>query len=656
MTQKETIKYVADFETTVDHDTTQQTHTEVWSAAMVEVGIIDPDAVRVWNSIDGFFDYLFHVKHNCKIWFHNLSFDGSFILNWLLRNNNFKQAYDYVECDECYHWHDDKDMENNTFKYTISDMGQWYTITIKQGSKFIRIYDSLKLLPFALKAIGKAFKTKYQKLEMEYKGVRYAGGYISDDELAYIKNDVLVMSEALDIMFNEGHTSQTIGSCCLKDFRKGLSESFYKEYFPNLAEIPIPDELIMDKFHMNADGFIRKAYHGGWCYLVKGKEDKIYKNGITADVNSLYPSVMHSISGNAYPVGKPTFWLGDIPEIVNEKGYYYFVRVKTEFELKKGYLPTIQIKGNPFYKPNEWLETSDIFNKATGKYTNVWYDADNKPNLTTVDMVLTITDWKLIQEHYYLYNTEIVGGCYFATEIGLFDKYIDYWREVKENSTGAMRTLAKLFLNNLYGKLASSDDSSYKVAYLNDNGGLSFTMQEAHEKTLVSVACGAAVTSYARDFTIRHAQMNFYGKTKRGFIYADTDSIHCDLSADELKGIDVHPTKFLHWKLESSWDKAIFHRQKTYIEHVVAENLEPIETPYHNTVCAGMGKRCKQLLDLSLQGVTEIEGMSEDEKKFLQTKRTYKDFNKGLCIPSKLVARQIDGGVLLMETTFEMRE
>lgn len=69
-----------------------------------------------------------------------------------------------------------------------------------------------------------------------------------------------------------------------------------------------------------------------------------------------------------------------------------------------------------------------------------------------------------------------------------------------------------------------------------------------------------------------------------------------------------------------------------------------------------MGKRCKQLLDLSLQGVTEIEGMSEDEKKFLQTKRTYKDFNKGLCIPSKLVARQIDGGVLLMETTFEMRE
>ena len=35
------------------------------------------------------------------------------------------------------------------------------------------------------------------------------------------------------------------------------------------------------------------------------------------------------------------------------------------------------------------------------------------------------------------------------------------------NSKGAMRTLAKLFLNNLYGKLASSTKSSFKKAYVN---------------------------------------------------------------------------------------------------------------------------------------------------------------------------------------------
>lgn len=653
---KQTVKYVADFETTVSYDTSTQTQTEVWSVAMCEVGNINPDGVTVWNNINDWFKKLFHVKHNCKIYFHNLSFDGSFILNFLLREPQFKQAYYYDEKEDTYYPIDDKEMENNTYKYTISSMGQWYDITIKQGGKFIRFYDSLKLLPFNLRAIGKAFNTKFQKLEMEYRGERRAGGYITDEEMNYIKNDVLVLSEALDIMFKQGHTSQTIGSCCLKDFRNQISESFFKEMFPNLGEIEIPQELISDKFHTTADGFIRQAYKGGWCYLVKGKEDKMYTNGITADVNSLYPSVMHSESGNRYPIGKPAFWVGnEIPESVIKNEYYYFIRVRTEFKIRKGFLPCIQIKGNAFYKPNEWLETSDVLN-SNGQYTNIFYDENGEPQRTTVDLTLTMTDWKLINDHYHLFNTQIIGGCYFATELGLFDKYINFWRNVKENSTGAMRTLAKLFLNNLYGKLASNDDSSFKVVHLNDEGALSFQICEAHEKKLISVACGAAVTSYARNFTIRHAQMNYYGKSKRGFIYADTDSIHCDLTADELRGIDVHPTKFLHWKLESSWDKAYFHRQKTYIEHVVAENLEPIAEPYNNIVCAGMGKRCKELFNANLEGKTEIENMTENEKEFLQTKRTYKDFKKGLLVPSKLTAKQIQGGVLLKETTFEMRE
>ena len=106
----------------------------------------------------------------------------------------------------------------------------------------------------------------------------------------------------------------------------------------------------------------------------------------------------------------------------------------------------------------------------------------------------------------------ILYGCYFFSSIGIFDTYIDKYKEIKMNSKGAMRELAKLFLNNLYGKLASSTDSSFK--------------------------------SYARNFTIRAAQMNYYGKDERGFIYADTDSIHCDLQPDEIKGIKVDPKEF----------------------------------------------------------------------------------------------------------------
>lgn len=79
-------------------------------------------------------------------------------------------------------WIPQKDMKNKTFTYVISDMGQWYNITIKDKGKFIQIRDSLKLLPFSVKRIGSSFGTSHKKLEMEYKGFRYAGCEITDEE------------------------------------------------------------------------------------------------------------------------------------------------------------------------------------------------------------------------------------------------------------------------------------------------------------------------------------------------------------------------------------------------------------------------------------------------------------------------------------------
>lgn len=139
-----------------------------------------------------------------------------------------------------------------------------------------------------------------------------------------------------------------------------MTKPLIEQLYPNIAEytVNVPLEF------KNADEYVRKSYKGGWCYLKKGCENKIYNNGTTADVNSLYPSVMHSESGNYYPVGLPTFWSGNyIPEIAKEK--YYFIRIKTRFYLKKGFLPCIQVKNTYRYKSTEWLETSDFYDKKT---------------------------------------------------------------------------------------------------------------------------------------------------------------------------------------------------------------------------------------------------------------------------------------------------
>lgn len=638
---------VGDFETTVYKG---QINTEVWAAASVELNTED---VHIFHSIGELFDYYKSLKTNLIVYFHNLKFDGAFWLSYLLTGLKFKQAYNQsVEDDiNTIRFMDNKDMPNNSFRYSISDMGAWYTITIKVKNKIIELRDSLKLLPFSVKRIGESFDTKHKKLDMEYKGFRYAGCNITDDEKKYIANDVLVVKEALELMFSEGHDRLTIGSCCLAEYKKSIPSWDYKAFFPNVYEQDIEPGYGAP----TVGDYIHGAYRGGWCYLVKGKEQKLYTNGTTADVNSLYPSMMHSESGNYYPVGSPTFWKGDfIPEVARRFDMFFFVRLKTRFYLKPGKLPFIQIKNNMLYKSTEMLETSDIRGKD-GKYYTKYKDRDGNIREAIVTLTLTQMDFYLLCEQYDLVDTEILDGCYFHSEIGIFDDYINKYRDLKIKSKGAKREEAKLFLNNLYGKMASSPCSNFKVAYVKEDTSLGFYTVVANEKQPGYIPVGAAITSYARCFTIRAAQANYLGPDNPGFVYADTDSIHCTLNPEEIRGITVHPKNFCCWKLESCWDAGFFVRQKTYIEHVIKEDCEPIEKPYYNVRCAGMPDRCKKLFLISMGEDEEIKDMTAEEKEFIKVKRSVTDFNIGLTVPGKLLPKRIPGGILLTETTYEMR-
>lgn len=629
--------FVGDFETTVYEG---QTSTEVWAAACVEIGSED---VKIFHSIAEQFDFFKEAGEDIICYYHNLKFDGAFWLDYLLIQRGFEQAFDADEG-----FLKNKKMPVNSVKYSISDMGQWYSVTVKTEKNIIEFRDSLKLLPFSVKEIGKGFKTKHQKLDMEYEGYRYAGCEITDKEKEYIANDVLVVKEALEFMFKEGHDKLTIGACCLSEYKKIVGKPVYEKRYPNLYEIEL-EEGFGSK---TVGDYIHRSYRGGWCYLVKGKEGLHY-NGITCDVNSLYPSVMHSESGCRYPTGSPHFWRGNyIPKEALKKGVYYFVRIRTRFYLKEGYLPFIQIKNNLLYKGTESLTTSDIYNQKRDKYYREYLTTDGKVVDAKVTLTLTMTDYDLIQEHYRLEEMEILDGCYFSAQIGIFDKYIDKYRQIKENSKGAMRQSAKLFLNNLYGKMAASTCSNFKIAFEKENA-LSFVDKAEDKKKPGYIPIGSAITSYARAFTIRAAQANYYGVDKPGFIYADTDSIHCDIPIEEIKGIKIHPTKFCCWKNESDWDKAVFTRQKTYIEHVVKEDGNEVE-PRYDIKCAGMPEHCKHLFELSMTGKKCDEDLRPEEKEFIKKKRTMKDFTYGLEVPGKLLPKRIPGGVVLKNTTYKM--
>lgn len=642
--------YVCDTETTVYDG---QTDTRVWASAITDLHDDDFERVEIHHRLEDTFSYLKSKKSNAIVYYHNLKFDGSFWCYMLERDLGYKQALRKTRDGKEY-FPKPKDMFNGEFSYSISDRGQWYRIIIKHANKIIELRDSLKILPFSVKRIGESFCKDRRKLDMEYKGERYPGCKITEEEKKYIKNDVLIPKEALQYLESGGELALTIGSLCLSRYRDIIKNDTvydYEELYPDLSgDRYLPNWLIGE--FKSADEYIRKSYGGGWTYVREDRKNKVLQNGRTFDINSEYPSMMHSDSGNYYPVGTPYWWQGDIPEQAKKYKRYYFVRFKCRFNIKEGKLPFIQIRRSMRYPANTILTTSDYY--YNGKYYAWEIDLDGKRKKVRPTMTMTMTEYRLFLEHYDVEDLEILDGCYFNTKIGLFDKYIDHFMKIKMTSKGAKRELAKLYLNNLYGKFGSNDDSSFKVIWYDDNGVMHFRTVESHDKKLGYIPIGSAITAYARNFTIRHAQANY-----ATFCYADTDSLHLLNDGKPAVDITLDDKKLLCWKLENEWDTAIFVRAKAYIETKQGER--PL------IKCAGMNDQAKLILEATLEesrveyrdnaiydGGEKLLDVCDSWKDFMQTRRTISDFKVGLEVPGKLMTKRIKGGTILVETTFKL--
>lgn len=224
-------KFTGDFETA----TWLENETYVWAWALCEIG--NTENLKIGSNIEEFFNELKNEK-NPIVYMHNLKFDGEFIIYYLL-THNFKHVIKKEE------------IENNTFTTLISDLGQFYSITVyfekkNKSYKKITFIDSLKIIPFSVKDIAKGFNLPISKLELDYNTPRKRDHVLTKEEKEYIKNDVLIVAEALEVIFSEHLEKMTIGSNALTDFKNILTKSKFEHLFP--------------KLDFDIDKDIRKAY------------------------------------------------------------------------------------------------------------------------------------------------------------------------------------------------------------------------------------------------------------------------------------------------------------------------------------------------------------------------------------------------------------
>ena len=503
--------YVADFETTTNKDDCR-----VWAWGLFEIGSFGN--FEYGNTIEGFIDKMKELsKHGETVYFHNLKFDGEFLIYYLLKN-----GWSHVT--------EKADRRDFTFMTLISDKGQFYSMEIyfkvlKTRMHKIKFLDSLKVLPFSVEEIAKGFDLPIQKEEIDYTADREPGHILTPEEISYLRHDCEIVARALDVLFRQDLTRMTTAANALNDYKTVISRKSFERWYP------VPEY----------DADVRQSYRGGFTYADPRFTGKEIGAGIVLDVNSLYPAVMYY---DPLPYGEPIFYTGQYKQDNLYKLYIQMIRCN--FRLKPNYIPTIQCKQNSAFVPTEYL-------------------IDSKGE--DVVLCLTSVDLALFFEHYDVYNLEYLSGWKFKASTILFRDYIDKWYAVKQQATidgnKQLRTISKLMLNSLYGKFGMNPHCRSKIPVLDRaHDCIRYVYGEPEERKPIYIPIATFITAWARYRTITAAQ-SVYDR----FLYADTDSLHL-IGTEIPPELDVDPVRLGAWKHEATFTRGKYLRAKTYIEEI----------------------------------------------------------------------------------------
>ena len=553
--------YTADFETTTDLEDCR-----VWAFAVCDV--YDTQNIIYGTSIDRFFEVCKSLP-DCRIYFHNLAFDVSFMFDWMLNNG--------------YVWENDRfPRYTKGFTTVISDLNQIYSVRVNFGNgHVVTFWDSMKIIPLSVAQEARAFGLELAKGELDYTAYRSEYHVLTEEELEYIRRDVVIDAQAVRYMLDSGLSRMTIGSCALNDY-KGIvgKERGFRRMFPKLEP--------------EVDRFCRMSYKGGFTYVNPKYAGNLLGEGVSYDVNSLYPSVMASCSGEVLPYGVPKWFYGK-PQ-ADSLYPLWIAQVRCRFRVREGRIPCIQLKGNLSFVPTEYISDS----------------------LEPVVLTVTSVDWDLICQQYDVDVYEWYGGYKFKGSTELFKLYVKRWVDKKNRATieknDGLRTIAKLMLNSLYGKFATQTRVRSRKPVL-DNDVLRYVDIPEYDRDPVYLPVGCFITAWARYKTITTAQA-----CGDRFIYSDTDSVKV-LGTDPID-IDVDPVRLGAWKDEGHFTRFKALRAKTYM----AEYPSGIEVHV-----AGLPSRCHSQV-------------------------TFENFELGAVYHGKLYQKRVEGGIVLVEDDFRIKD
>lgn len=584
------VLYGSDFETNPPKD--NKVNVWLWSIVRAsDLTHICGETIEEWyNTI---------MKLTGIVCFHNLKFDGSFILDYLIRNNiAFDKEHSIID----------------------GESHIPYRIALKDD---LFIQDTMRVHMGSLESVAKSYGIEGKKEHCDF-SIFHEFGNATPSDIAYVIQDALIVAKILkmDCIENNGYIPLTgagfakrqfvnylkaSGKVTLSKFGNGMgdkADDILNQLFPFVQEKE-PD--------LNYSWLARASYMGGLNIVKAGRESRINDLTYVYDVNSAYP---FQLATKDIPYGHGLH----TDEYVNGKFGIYWVMCCFNHQGKT--CPIIhQSRMFEPHIPHSILTPNPMFNiYGKSDYLESFYG----------ELVLSSIEIEYLKTYANLTIIDVKIGYTFNTRNDIFNDYINNVYNERQNvkkSNPVKAGFLKLMMNALYGKFGSAE--KYGVNFGLDENGLYKETVNTDELSYpwCYVPVATAVTAYERVYIAEIITKNW-----ENFLYTDTDSIHLkDNHKNDSMKIDQRELGAL--KCESISDKSKYIRPKCYV-HENEREYDNMGNEINNTKivvkCGGMPSNIKD----SIKSMDEL---------FI-----------GAEFFGKLVPKRYIGGTYLEPTTFKL--
>lgn len=550
--------YVADFETCdderiagFDNNSGQYIKDQkVWLAGFKNLETMES---TYFYTLDDFMEAILSRgdNMNTEYAFHNLKFDGSYIVPWLLKNNYTVSMSKPSE---------------GQFSILVDNRNSWYSINIQVTKRRrVLIWDSAKLFPAKLEYLPDIYSTPTHKIieDKDFYEQQRPNGYIPNErELSYFENDLQVPAETLN---------KHIELYGLRFKKTQASQSFY-----NFEQTFKAWKWRFPPLTVDQDTAIRNAYWGGISHVPRDKAGKDFYKIYVQDINSSYP---HKAAEMKLPYGAclSEYGEGKHPDMSK----FWVAEALVEFKLKENCLPCIPrkaiVEGDDLEDPDKWLDNSNGIVRLT------FCSIDYKTMHESYD--ITVWRWCWSMHWAWKVQKEVAKFVYKNNDIKV--KYSKLAKKEKDPQKKAeyntMRNRAKIDNNGFYGKFGEEIIKEGMTPHLelNEDGIEDVKwkidrVEEQNERSRKFLPVAIAITAWGRQQLVEMA--NILGED---FLYCDTDSIHY-LESGHYKieqaikeGVFISdPEKLGAWKLEGKMVRGRYLRSKCYMEETEEGEVE----------------------------------------------------------------------------------